>query len=262
MSTPPPLPPPPPAHLTYPTSASPIPTTSASLPPRPPKPSSPSPHQSTQPPEIPAPPPIDPNFLPPFLKDKSIADLQHLLNSPALLQALYTAHHPAAQASSQTLQSSLATTKSLALNLSSLEQQLHTQRAQTEALLASTKALEHAWREKEAEMYRELKRWSEVGLYQRLEAGIAEGERLSQQIEEEFLRSWGGSGKKKDKRGKKEKEKDSGEDTTESEDEEDEGSRRRALEEFVKQYVEVRKLVHLRKERKARWDEGRIGGWR
>lgn len=31
---------------------------------------------------------------------------------------------------------------------------------------------------------------------------------------------------------------------------------------FVKSYRGVRALYHLRKERKERWDENRVGGWR
>ena len=36
----------------------------------------------------------------------------------------------------------------------------------------------------------------------------------------------------------------------------------RDVSEFLKRYREGRKLVWVRKERKERWDEGRVGGWR
>lgn len=36
----------------------------------------------------------------------------------------------------------------------------------------------------------------------------------------------------------------------------------REVEQFVKRLKEARKVEYLRKERKARWDEARVGGWR
>lgn len=76
-------------------------------------------------------------------------------------------------------------------------------------------------------MYRELKRWSEVGLYGRLVNAVNESEETAEAMEQSFLA--GGEGK---------------------------------MEEFVKEYLKERKKGHLRRERKWRWDEGRIGGWR
>lgn len=32
--------------------------------------------------------------------------------------------------------------------------------------------------------------------------------------------------------------------------------------EFLKEYRAMRKLYHLRRERKERWDDARVGGWR
>ena len=32
--------------------------------------------------------------------------------------------------------------------------------------------------------------------------------------------------------------------------------------EWVRRYREAKKLYYLRQERKERWDEGRVGGWR
>lgn len=32
--------------------------------------------------------------------------------------------------------------------------------------------------------------------------------------------------------------------------------------EFVRRYRDARKVAFLRRERKERWDEGRVGGWR
>jgi Modifier of rudimentary (Mod(r)) protein len=36
----------------------------------------------------------------------------------------------------------------------------------------------------------------------------------------------------------------------------------REVQEFVRRFREERKKAYLRRERKERWDEGRVGGWR
>lgn len=36
----------------------------------------------------------------------------------------------------------------------------------------------------------------------------------------------------------------------------------REVVDFVKRYREAVKVAYLRRERKARWDEGRVSGWR
>lgn len=36
----------------------------------------------------------------------------------------------------------------------------------------------------------------------------------------------------------------------------------REVQDFVRRYREARKAAFLRRERKERWDEGRVGGWR
>jgi hypothetical protein len=36
----------------------------------------------------------------------------------------------------------------------------------------------------------------------------------------------------------------------------------REVAEFVRTFREARVLAYLRRERKERWDEGRVGGWR
>jgi hypothetical protein len=76
-----------------------------------------------------------------------------------------------------------------------------------------------------------LKDFSAPALYQKLVAAISEQENLSRGLEESFL--------------------------------EDEGvASEREVAEFVRRFREVRKTAHLRRERKERWDEGRVGGWR
>ena len=68
-------------------------------------------------------------------------------------------------------------------------------------------------------------------LYQRLSAAVAEGEAVCVALEETFLEEGGRAGE-------------------------------REVGEFVKRFREGRKGVWLRRERKERWDEGRVGGWR
>lgn len=72
--------------------------------------------------------------------------------------------------------------------------------------------------------------------YQRLGNAITEGEGVCKAIEEGWLEEAGrnGSGPLSE----------------------------REVEDWIKRVREGRRLVWLRKERKGRWDEGRVGGWR
>jgi len=80
-----------------------------------------------------------------------------------------------------------------------------------------------------------LRDFSAPALYEKLKAAIGEQEGLCQGLEESFLEGGAdGSGVASD----------------------------REVEQFVKRLKEARKVEYLRKERKARWDEGRVGGWR
>lgn len=74
-----------------------------------------------------------------------------------------------------------------------------------------------------------------ASLYQRLGAGVAEQGQVCAALEESFLEGEG----------------DDGAPATE----------REALD-WVRRYREAKKLYYLRQERKERWDEGRVGGWR
>jgi hypothetical protein len=70
-----------------------------------------------------------------------------------------------------------------------------------------------------------------MALYQRLSASGQEQEGLVRSLEESWL--------------------------------EDEGvATDREIGEFVRRVKEARKTAFLRRERKGRWDEGRVGGWR
>lgn len=100
-------------------------------------------------------------------------------------------------------------------------------------MLLKHQSLEVSWRKKQTEMDAALAPWSPKALYQRLSAAIAEQEAVCQAVEESFL---------------------------------DEDHHGRATEKEIADWVrrvrvEASKLA-ARKEAKARWDEGRVGGWR
>lgn len=70
-----------------------------------------------------------------------------------------------------------------------------------------------------------------MALYQRLNAGVAEQDLLLRGIEDSWL-------------------------------DEDGLASEREVESFVRQVKDAAKKGFLRRERKERWDEGRVGGWR
>ena len=104
-------------------------------------------------------------------------------------------------------------------------------REQTERRLLEARGLERSWRDREKEMYMVLRPFSPPALYGRLMAAVGEAEGTAQAMETSFLEGGGMEGG-------------------------------RDVGEFVREYRGVRKMYHLRKERKERWDEGRVGGWR
>ncbi|KAK4166657.1 hypothetical protein QBC43DRAFT_313085 [Cladorrhinum sp. PSN259] len=178
-----------------------------------------------------------PQYLPSFLSDKSKSDLSSLLTSPSSLSALTNSpqtSHPSIQCSHAQLQSALNDNISLATNLLDLEAHLTQQRAQTQAQLLSTHALERQWRAKQAEMDHSLSPFAPVSLYQRLSQSLQEQEGICYALEESFLEGGTGEGV-----------------ATEKE-----------VSDWIRRYREAKKLYYLRQERKERWDEGRVGGWR
>lgn len=164
-------------------------------------------------------------------------DLQTLLTTPTLLSALTHAPqttHPSLSTSTTVLQSSLSANIDLATHLLDLEQHIISARASTSAQLLSARQLERQWRAKQAEMDAALAPFAPASLYQRLVAGVNEQEGVCRAMEESFLDGDGGG--------------------------EVEGDKETA--EWVRRYREQKKLYYLRRERKERWDEGRVGGWR
>ncbi|GLI73442.1 hypothetical protein PoHVEF18_001659 [Penicillium ochrochloron] len=181
---------------------------------------------------LPAPPTIEEGWLPDIVKDKSTTDLQSILQNPNLISAL-SAQHPSHTTRQQNLESLLQVNKDLAARLLELQSHVSDLRSQTETMLLTHQSLEVTWRKKQTEMDAALAPWSPKALYQRLSAAITEQEAVCHAVEESFL---------------------------------DEDHHGRATEKEVTDWVrrvrvEASKLA-ARKEAKARWDEGRVGGWR
>ncbi|KYK55958.1 uncharacterized protein DCS_07923 [Drechmeria coniospora] len=179
-------------------------------------------------------------WLPDLLLDMSTQDLAGLLASPSLLSAL--AHspstaHPCTAASHAQLTSALSQNSDFARQLQSLGGRLSHQRSDTQAHLLSTHSLERQWRQKQSDMDHALAPFSPASLYQRLSQGVQEQAGVCQAMEESFLE--GGDGG------------DGGDLASE-----------REVAEWVRRYREAKVQFYLRQERKERWDEGRVGGWR
>ncbi|PYH64773.1 vacuolar protein sorting family 37 protein [Aspergillus vadensis CBS 113365] len=181
---------------------------------------------------LPKPPTVEEGWLPAGVKEKSTVDLQTILQDPNLISAL-SSNHPSYTAHQDNLQTLLKYNKDLANRLLELQSHVGELRSSTETLLLTHQSLEVSWRKKQSEMDAALAPWSPKALYQRLAASIAEQEAVCQAVEESFL------------------------------EEEHHG---RATEKEVGDWIrrvraESAKLA-ARREAKARWDEGRVGGWR
>ncbi|KIN02059.1 hypothetical protein OIDMADRAFT_121061 [Oidiodendron maius Zn] len=174
-------------------------------------------------------------WLPEIVQAKSKQDLADLFARPELLGALAASSataHPSTAAAQRPLQAALDENIALASRLNELEARLVHLRASTQAQLLSTHALERQWRQKQSEMDRALAPFSPSALYQKLGQGIAEQEMVGRALEESFLEGDGGT------------------------------ATEREAAEWVRRYRDAKKVYYSRRERKERWDEGRVGGWR
>ncbi|KAI1482492.1 hypothetical protein F4774DRAFT_407100 [Daldinia eschscholtzii] len=183
-------------------------------------------------------------WLPKILEDKSKQDLAEILSNPAILNALTHAPstaHPSLTSTRDALLAALDENVALASHLTDLETRLSHQRAQAQAQLLSTHALERQWRQKQAEMDAALAPFSPAALYARLGQSLAEQEAVCRALEESFLEGGGGGGGE-----------GGGEGTA---------SERETLD-WVRRYRDAKKLFYLRHERRERWNEHRVGGWR
>ncbi|OAA63914.1 Modifier of rudimentary, Modr [Cordyceps fumosorosea ARSEF 2679] len=128
--------------------------------------------------------------------------------------------------------------------LGALGRRLSGAREATQARLLATHALERQWRQRQSDMDHALAPFSPAALYQALAHGVQEQAQVCQAMEDSFLdggRGDGGGGGGGE----------GGELLTE-----------REVAEWVKGYREAKVLYYQRQERKERWDEGRVGGWR
>lgn len=164
-------------------------------------------------------------------------DLAEILASPSLLNALTHSPetiHPSLAQSHHALQTSLSENLEIGSHLLELESRLSHLRSTTQAQLLSTHALDRQWRQKQSDMDHALSPFSPASLYQRLAQGVSEQGSICHAMEESFL---------------------------EGETDDSHASEREVLD-WVKRYREAKSLYYLRQERKSRWDEGRVGGWR
>jgi len=162
-------------------------------------------------------------------------DLADALARPNILAALAhstTTAHPSIAASQEPLQDALKENIALATHLNEVEARLVHLRASTQAQLLATHALERQWRQKQSDMDRALAPFSPSSLYQRLSSGVQEQEMVCRALEESFLEGDGGT------------------------------ATEREAAEWVRRFREAKKVYYSRRERKERWDEGRVGGWR
>ncbi|KAK7757843.1 hypothetical protein SLS62_000221 [Diatrype stigma] len=184
------------------------------------------------------------HWLPKILEDKSKQDLAEILGSPELLEALTHApstRHPSLAATEGSVDEggllplALEENENLARHLAELESRLALQREAAQAQLLSAHALERQWRQKQAQMDEALAPFAPAALYHRLTRALQEQEMVCRALEESFLEGGGGEG--------------------------DLATERETLE-WVRRYRDARKLFYLRQERKERWNERRVGGWR
>jgi len=162
-------------------------------------------------------------------------DLAEVLAKPELLHALVHAEstsHVSTTAALEPLEYAVQENLKLTTRLKEAETRLVHLRSSTQARLLAVNALERQWRQKQSEMDRSLAPSAPSSLYQRLSQGVQEQEMVCRALEESFLDGDGGI-----------------------------ASEREVLE-WVRRYREAKKVYYSRKERKERWDEGRVGGWR
>lgn len=173
-------------------------------------------------------------WLPPGLTDKPKQQLQSLLATPSLLNALLHAPstaHASLKASTQPIKQLVTANTALATELVSLEATIASRRDHAQQHLLSVRALEQQWRKKQVDLETRLEAFGPRVLHQRLAQGIVEQDAICRSLEESFMEGDG-------------------------------LATEREVGEWVRRVREARKVAGLRRERKSRWDEGRVGGWR
>ncbi|ROT40143.1 hypothetical protein SODALDRAFT_343992 [Sodiomyces alkalinus F11] len=176
-------------------------------------------------------------WLPNVVRDKSTQDLANVLAQPALLNALTESPgtiHESRFDSHLTLDAALTKNIELAAQLIELESKINHQRSSTQTQLLSTHAIERQWRQKQSNMDVVLGPFSPASLYQRLAQGVHEQAAVCSAMQESFIEnSVVGS-----------------------------TALEREVVDWIRGYKDAKTLYYLRQERKNRWDEGRVAGWR
>lgn len=170
-------------------------------------------------------------------KRNSKNDLHHLLQTPSLQSSLLRdpAHvHASLRASNEALAAQLAHTQALAAQVAQTEGRVGQLRERVGGRLLAVRAQEQSWRKKQADMEGRLEEYGPRVLHGRLGRAIIEGEEEARVLEETWIDVGGGEGK----------------------------ATERETAEWVRRLREQRTIVWLRRERRGRWDEGRVGGWR
>lgn len=188
---------------------------------------------SFEPPRISSP-SLEDGWLPAAVQDKTTKDLAQILSDPSLLNAL-ACTHPSYQESLQHLETALATNSEQVKQVQATQDQIDHLRSDIQSLLLQHTTLSAQWRRKQSDMDAALKPWSPQSMYQRLVAGIGEQEALLRAVEESFL---------------------------EGDSETGAGATEREVSEWIRRVREGTGLLEKRREARARWDEGRVGGWR
>ncbi|EXJ58617.1 hypothetical protein A1O7_06044 [Cladophialophora yegresii CBS 114405] len=188
------------------------------------------------------PPALTDRWLPANVQPKPLTELHSLLNSPALTASL-ASQHPSYASSLQPLHAAIEANIALAQQVSHLEGQLRQLRDETAQLLLNHASLQTQWRRKQSEMDDAVAPWGPRQMYQRLVSSIHEQEALLKAMQESFLEGgndedayYGAAG------GVKASEKE--------------------VTEWVRRIREGTTTLEKRREMRARWDEGRVGGWR
>ncbi|RMZ82630.1 hypothetical protein DV738_g1489, partial [Chaetothyriales sp. CBS 135597] len=170
-------------------------------------------------------------------------DLQSLLANPSLVNA-FAQTHPSFASSTVPVTALLESNTALAQQIAALEAQLRQLRHDTAQALLNHTSLQTQWRRKQREMDDALSPWGPRAMYQRLVSSISEQEALLAAMTDSFL------------------------DTSASENAYyDQGSATRLASDkevvdWLRRVREGTTTLAKRCEMRARWDEGRVGGWR
>ncbi|KAJ9630265.1 hypothetical protein H2204_008483 [Knufia peltigerae] len=183
------------------------------------------------------PPSLSDRWIPSQLQDKPINELHTLVNNASLLASIASTH-PSYTSSLKPLQDAIHANLQLVQQVSQAESQLRQLRDETGQLLLSHASLQTQWRRKQTEMDDALSPWGPRQMYQRLVSSIGEQEALLRATQESFLE---GSTSDDTSHGK---------------------ASEKEINDWVRRIREGATTLEKRREMRARWDEGRVGGWR